>query len=190
MTLDGGYKNMDINVRGKNIEVTPALEEYAHKKLAKVFKFFEDNAEIQVVLSVVREAHVVEVTVLFNSLILRSEENTDNMYASIDLAIDKIEKQVIKYRKKLNQRFRQSGTRQINERLMAEEKTAQEKESEEPKVVKTKQFLLKPMDVEEAILQMNLLSHDFFVFNNAETDSISVLYRRKDGNYGLIEPEF
>lgn len=181
---------MKINIRGKNVEVTPALEEHVNKRLSKLFKFFEDNTEIHVVLSVTRDEHVVEVTVLFNSLILRCEENTGDMYASIDLVVDKLEKQVIKYRTKLNRRLRQSGIRQINERLLPEQKETDPKEEDEPKVVRTKQFILKPMPVEEAILQMNLLSHDFFVFNSAETDSISVLYRRKDGNYGLIEPEF
>lgn len=179
---------MKINIRGKNIEVTPALEEYAEKKLSKLYKFFEDNTEIQVVLSITRQEHTVEVTVLFNSLILRSEETTDDMYASIDLVVDKLEKQVIKYRKKLNRRLRQGG-RQINEQLVPQNKEKIEEEND-PKIVRTKQFILKPMPVEEAILQMNLLSHDFFVFNSAETDTISVLYRRKDGNYGLIEPEF
>ncbi|MFY9115198.1 MAG: ribosome-associated translation inhibitor RaiA, partial [Dethiobacteria bacterium] len=148
----------------------------------------EDNTEIQVVLSITRQEHTVEVTVLFNSLILRSEETTDDMYASIDLVVDKLEKQVIKYRKKLNRRLRQGG-RQINEQLVPQNIEKIEEEND-PKIVRTKQFILKPMPVEEAILQMNLLSHDFFVFNSAETDTISVLYRRKDGNYGLIEPEF
>lgn len=179
---------MRIYIRGKNIDVTPALEEYAEKKLSKLYKFFEDNTETQVVFSITRQEHTVEVTVLFNSLILRSEETTDDMYASIDLVVDKLEKQVIKYRKKLKRRLRQGG-RQLSEQLILKSED-KHKEEDEPRIVRTKQFILKPMPVEEAILQMNLLSHDFFVFNSAETDAISVLYRRKDGNYGLIEPEF
>ena len=182
---------MNVQVRGKNIDVTPSLEDHAHKKLSKIAKFFEDDTEIQVVLAVTREEHVAEMTVFFNSMILRSEESSGDMYSSIDSAIDKIEKQVIKHREKLNQRLRQGATRQISDQLAAEQLGVKEEEKEdsEPKVVRTKHILLKPMDVEEAILQMNLLGHDFFVFNNAETDTVNVLYQRKDGNYGLIEPE-
>ncbi len=183
---------MEINVRGKNIDVTSSLEQYVHKKLSKLDKFFEENVDVQVVLAVTRDEHVVEITVLYNSLILRSEESTGDMYASIDSAIDKIEKQVVKYRKKMNQRLRQNNHRQLSEQLAPEERDKHElqEDDEDPKVVRTKQFILKPMNVEEAILQMNLLGHDFFVFNSAETETVSVVYRRKDGNYGLIEPEF
>jgi len=183
---------MEINVRGKNIDVTPSLEEYVQKKLSKLDKFFEENVDVQVVLAVTRDEHVVEITALYNSLILRSEESTGDMYASIDSAVDKIEKQVVKFRKKMNQRLRQNNHRQISDHLASGEREDQKlsEDDEEPKVVRTKQFILKPMNVEEAILQMNLLGHDFFVFNSADTETVSVVYRRKDGNYGLIEPEF
>ncbi len=180
---------MKINIRGKNVEVTPALEEHVNKKMAKLTKYFEDNAEAHVVLSVTREEHVVELTVMFNSLILRSEENTGDMYASIDLVVEKIEKQIAKYKTKLHKKLRQSGIRQINEQMVTEQRE-ELKEPDEPQIVKNKQFMLKPMTVEEAILQMNLISHDFFVFFDADASHVSVVYRRKDGNYGLIEPEF
>ncbi len=177
---------MKINVRGKNIEVTPALEEHIRNRLQKLDKFFEEEAEIQVVLNVARGGdHIVEATVNFNGLILRSEESTGDMYASADMVADKLEKQITKYKEKLNDRLRQGGLRKVNEML-----PEQEEEEETPRVVRTKRFLLKPMDVEEAILQMNLLGHDFFVFMDAETETINVLYQRKDGNYGLIEPEY
>jgi len=178
---------MIINVRGKNIEVTPALEEHIEKRLEKLDKFFDENTEIQIVLSLAGENHIAEATVFFNSLILRSEESTEDMYASVDMMVSKLEKQVTRYREKLKDRLQQGGVRSFNEVLTSEEEEKEGKD--EPQVVRTKRFILKPMTVEEAILQMNLLEHNFFVFMEAETGAINVLYRRKDGNYGLIEPE-
>lgn len=177
---------MKVTVRGKNIEVTPALEEYAQKKLGKLAKFFDQDTETQVFLSVTREDHIVEVTINVGGLILRGEESTEDMYASIDLVVEKLEKQVAKYKTRLNKSLRKRGVRMINEKLLAQEKD----EEDEARVVKTKRFAWKPMSVEEAILQMNLLGHDFFVFTNADTETVNVVYRRRDGNYGLIEPEF
>jgi putative sigma-54 modulation protein len=106
-----------------------------------------------------------------------------DMYASIDLVVDKLERQIHKYKTKINRKLRQKGIKGLNEKLFP----PQEEEEAEPVVVKNKRFVIKPMPLEEAILQMNLLGHDFFVFNNADTEEINVLYRRKDGNYGLIE---
>ncbi len=179
---------MKINVRGKNVEATPSLVDYAHKKIGKLDKHFDKTTDVQVVLSVIREEHIVEVTVNLNGLILRGEESTGDMYASIDMVVDKLERQVKKYKTRMNKSLRQRGTRIISEKhaaLEAEEIV----EQEEPRVVRTKRFPLKPMSVEEAILQMDLLGHNFFVFTNAETEDINVVYRRKDDNYGLIEPE-
>ncbi len=179
---------MKINIRGKNVDVTPALEERVHKKLSKMNKFFDDNAEIQVVLSVTREEHVIEVTVNYNSLIFRCEEATGDMYASIDQVVDKLEKQAKKYKTKTSRRHRKPGIRKINEQMSTLQ--ADEEDSDEPRIVRTKQFILKPMSVEEAVMQMDMLSHNFFVFNNSDTDTFSVVYRRKDGNFGLIEPGY
>ncbi len=179
---------MNINVRGKNIEATPALVDYAQKKLGKLDKHFEQATDVQVVLSVIREEHIVEVTLNLNGLILRGEESTSDMYASIDMVVDKLERQVKKYKTRMNKSLRFRGMRTISEKhaaLEAEERA----EDDAPQVVRTKRFTLKPMSVEEAILQMDLLGHNFFVFTNAETDGVNVVYRRKDGNYGLIEPE-
>lgn len=178
---------MNINVRGKNIEATPALVDYAHKKIGKLDKHFDKTTDVQVVLSVIREEHIVEVTMNLNGLILRGEESTGDMYASIDMVVDKLERQVKKYKTRMNRSQRQRGTRVISEKHAAME--AEERAEEEPRVVKTKRFPLKPMTVEEAILQMDMIGHNFFVFANAESDAVNVIYRRKDGNYGLIEPE-
>lgn len=179
---------MQISVRGKNIEATPALVDYANKRLGKLDKHFDETAEVQVVLSVIRDNHIVEVTVHLNGLIIRGEESTADMYASIDMVVDKLERQIKKYKTRMNRSLRQRGMRVISEMHAATE--AEERAGEEEAMlVKTKRFPLKPMSVEEAILQMDLLGHNFFVFASSDSDSISVVYRRNDGNYGLIEPE-
>jgi len=174
---------MKLAVRGKNIEVTDALREHVQKRVGKVDKFFEFDTEAQVALGVVRGLHIVEVTVGINGMILRAEEATNDMYASIDLVVDKLERQITKYKTKINRKSRQIVGHRIPAGLP-------ESDEEDFEVVRTKRFPVKPMPVEEAVLQMNLLGHDFFVFANAETDEVNVVYRRKDGNYGLIEPTF
>ncbi len=177
---------MQIHVRGKNMEVNSSLQEYAEKRLGKLEKYFDSNFEAQVTLSVAKEDNIVEVTISIDGLLLRGEESSEDMYASIDKVVDKLERQMHKYKTKINRKLRQRGIKELNEQYVSLQR--EEKENEEPQVVRTKRFVIKPMSVEEAILQMNLLGHDFFVFNNAETEDINVLYRRKDGNYGLIEP--
>ncbi len=170
-------------IRGKNIEVTPALRNYVEKKLGKVVKHFETVGEISVLLTVVKGRHSVEVTLPLQGILLRGEESTMDMYASIDLVVEKLDKQIEKQRTKLARRLRMDQKQEASEmppHFMDEE--------EEYPVVKTKRFAVKPMDVQEAIMQMNLINHDFFVFRNAETEEVSVVYRRKDGQYGLIEP--
>jgi len=174
---------MKMTVRGKNnLEVTEALKEYVQKRLGKLDKYFEVNTEAQVVLGTLRGQHTVEVTVGINGMILRAEETTGDMYASIDLVVDKLERQIAKYKTKINRKPRQgSGLKALPE-------LPQVTEEAELQVVKTKRFPVKPMPLEEAILQMNLLGHDFYVFANADSDQVNVIYRRRDGNYGLIEP--
>ena len=180
---------MEINIRGKNMEVTPALAEYVEKRLGKVEKYFDQPMEAQVTLSVQKEEHIVEVTFTVDSLILRGEESTEDMYASIDLVVDKIERQLRKYKTRINRKLRNKGIKDLNEEYLSKQREEiEEIENNEQGVVKKKKFIMKPMPVEEAIMQMNLVGHDFFVFTNADTDEINVLYRRKDGNYGLIEP--
>ncbi|SDF62482.1 ribosome hibernation-promoting factor, HPF/YfiA family [Sporolituus thermophilus] len=174
---------MAIIVRGKNIDVTPALKDYVTKRVGKITKYFEALGEITVILTVEKGRHIVEVTVPVNGMLLRGEEATADMYASIDLVIEKLEKQIEKYKTKIARKLR-AGTFKTD--LVA----GNGGESEDFRIVKTKRFPVKPMDVEEAIMQMNLINHDFYVFMNAETEQVNVIYRRKDGNYGLIEPEF
>lgn len=175
---------MAITVRGKNLDITPALKEYVEKRVKKVTKYFDKTGDIVVILKVEKGRHQVEVTVPVDGILLRGEESTTDMYASIDQVMDKIEKQIEKHKTKIAKKFRGGGFRSD----VASTVTAPEVEDNE--LVRTKKFAVKPMDAEEAILQMNLLNHDFFMFLNIETEQVNVVYRRKDGHYGLIEPQF
>jgi putative sigma-54 modulation protein len=175
---------MAIIVRGKNIEITPALKEYVVKRTSKITKYFDTLGEITAILAVEKGRHIIELTVPVNGMILRGEEATADMYTSIDLVVDKIEKQIEKYKTKISRRMKVGA---FKGELVA---ATAAPEVEELHVVKTKRFAVKPMDIEEAILQMNLVNHDFYVFSNSETEEVNVVYRRKDGRYGLIEPDF
>ncbi len=175
---------MKINVRGKNMEVSPALQEYLEKRMGKLEKYFDSQIEVQVTMSIVKGDHIVEATISIDGLILRGEETSQDIYASIDMVVDKLERQMHKYKTKINRKLKYSGIKDLNEQMVE----TKPQEDDEPVVVRTKRFAMKPMSVEEAILQMNLLGHSFFVFANADTEEINVLYARKDGNYGLIEP--
>jgi putative sigma-54 modulation protein len=175
---------MKMNVRGKNIEITPALREYVEKRVGKITKYFDALGDISAVLKVEKGHHIVEVTVPINGMLLRGEESTNDMYTSIDLVVDKIEKQIEKYKTKISRKLR-TGT--FKGELVP---NFSESDNEDYKLVRTKRFAVKPMAAEEAIMQMDLIHHDFFVFMNSDTEEVNVIYRRKDGNYGLIEPEF
>lgn len=174
---------MRIVIRGKNIEVTDALRSYVEKRISKIERYFDESTEAQVTLSVVKESHVVEAMMLVNGgMLIRAEEKSPDMYASTDQVVDKLERQIRKYKTRINRKARQTG-------LVADNGFRDTVDDDEPKIVKTKRFAIKPMNADEAVLQMNLLGHDFFVFTNAETNSTNVVYRRHDGNFGLIEPE-
>lgn len=191
---------MKFMIYGKNIDVTPALKNYVEEKVRKLGKYFheaviDDAQEAYVTMEVERDRHIVEVTVYINGLILRGEEDSNDMYASIDGVIEKLERQVRKYKTRIKRRMKEK--KQEYKEGYKEERTEEvfkdlEKEEYDeefkPKVVRTKRFAIKPMDVEEAIMQMDLLGHDFFVFMNAETNKVNVVYKRKRGDYGLIEP--
>lgn len=174
---------MNINVRGKNFQITPALKDHVERRIGKLGRFFDTDQEAQVTLTVEKDRHKVEVTMPLNGYLLRGEEETGDMYASIDLVIDKLEKQVEKYKTRVSRKIRDASIREMSP-------LTEVIEEEEPQLVRTKRFALKPMPIEEAIMQMNLIGHSFFVFSNADTEEVNVVYKRKDGNYGLIEPEF
>ena len=175
---------MAINVRGKNLDITPALKDYVEKRVKKVTKYFDKTGDISVILRVEKGRHQVEVNVPVDGILLRGEESTPDMYASIDQVMDKLEKQIEKHKTKLEKRFRGSGFRaDVASSVVVPD-------AEEEILVRSKRFAVKPMDSEEAILQMNLLNHDFFMFLNIESEQVNLVYRRKDGHYGLLEPEF
>jgi putative sigma-54 modulation protein len=180
--------HMKFQIRGENIQVTEALRDYVEKKLSKLERYFETppNSEVSVTLSVVRELQGVEVTIPLKGYFLRAEERSNDMYASIDLVGEKLERQIRKHKTKVNRKIRQEMGKDYLR--MDVPSTLPFEEEDEFEVVRTKRFTLKPMDVDEAILQMNMVGHSFFVFANSDTDQVNVVYRRDDGKYGLIEP--
>ena len=178
---------MKIKIFGKNIEVTQGIKSAVEEKLGKLDKYFAEETRADVTLSVSRNDHKVEVTIPVKGNIIRAEEVSDDMYASIDLVEETIERQLVKYKNKLVDR--QKGHRE--DFSMAYIDTEYDDADEEAiKIVRTKSFGIKPMDPEEACVQMELLGHNFFVFLNADTDEVNVVYKRKNGSYGLIEPMF
>lgn len=177
---------MKFIVSGKNIEMTEALKEKVVKKMGRLDKFFNPGTEIHVTMSVEKTRQIIEVTIPFNGVVLRAEEATEDMYTSIDKVIDVLERQIRRYKTKLEKQLHELAFEENNFTVPADEA----EEEDDFKIVRTKRFAIKPMDIEEAVLQMNLLGHEFFVFSNSETNEVNVVYKRKDGNYGLIEPAY
>ncbi|KIL36704.1 sigma-54 modulation protein [Cohnella kolymensis] len=183
---------MRYTIRGQRMEVTEALRDYVEKKLSRLERYFEapPESEVHVTLSVTKGQQAVEVTIPLPGALLRAEEKRDDMYASIDFVVDKLERQIRKHKTKMNRKFRQTGTsilfkeEAINGNSVS---TLTHDEEDELELVRTKRFNMKPMDVEEAILQMNMVGHNFYVFANTDTKEMNVVYRRNDGKYGLIE---
>ncbi|MBO4383855.1 MAG: ribosome-associated translation inhibitor RaiA [Clostridia bacterium] len=174
---------MRVTVTGKNMEISDYLRDLALKKMTKLERYFPSNTVAQVTMAVEKNRHIVEVTIPYAGGLIRGEEVTGDMYASIDNVIAKVERQIIRHRTKLEKNLKTDAFNEPVPEFFDDE------EEDGPKVVKVKRFSIKPMSEEEAILQMDLLGHSFFVFMNSETNDINVLYRRKDGNLGLIEPE-
>ena len=179
---------LKFNIRGENIEVTDSIRDNVVKRINKLQKFFEDNVEAtaHVNLKVYpNRTYKVEVTIPLPYLTLRAEETSNDKYGSVDLVTDKLERQIRKYKTKVNRKSREKGFKNLEFVPTDDDAESQD----DLKIVRTKQISLKPMDPEEAVLQMDMLGHDFFVFQDAETDGTSIVYRRKDGRYGLIEAE-
>lgn len=185
---------LHVIVQGKHMQVTPALRQYAEEKLGRIVRYFDQVKDAQVVMSVERrgelgKAQVVEVTVHGDGVVLRGEEASSDMYASIDLVAEKLKKQVEKYRTKFIDRRRIAESRKKTAQIAASRRALRRPDARESQVVRVKRFAMKPMTAEDAALQMELLGHDFFVFRNAKTMEVNVVYRRTAGNYGVIEPE-
>lgn len=184
---------MNFIISGKNIDVTPGLKDAIEQKLGKLERYFTPETEIIVTLSVEKERQKIEVTIPVKGNIIRSEQTSDDMYVSVDLVEEVIERQLRKYKNKLVTRSQGhptasgSGNNFKKEFFESEDDTSVD---DEIRIVRTKRFGIKPMYPEDACIQMDLLGHAFFVFCNAETDEVNVVYKRKDGSFGLIEPEF
>ena len=184
---------MNFIISGKNIEVTSGLKDAIEQKLGKLERYFTPETEIIVTLSVEKERQKIEVTIPVKGSLIRSEQTSSDMYGSIDLVEEVIERQLRKYKNKLIARSQGHPTSFSTENSFKKEFFESEEESpedDEIRIVRTKKFGIKPMYPEDACIQMELLGHSFFVFSNAETDEVNVVYKRKDGSFGLIEPEF
>lgn len=176
---------MNLTYTGKNMDLTDALRDVTEKKMAKLDKYFQKDIEGTVTFSSEKNRKIIEVTINLPGTIIRAEESSDDMYASIDKAVDVLERQVRKHKTKLQDRYKNNETIRFENLLPLDKK----EEDDSPKIVRRKSFMLKPMMHEEAVLQMELLGHNFFIFMDAENGGTSIVYKRKDGNYGLIEPE-
>lgn len=173
---------MKYNIHGDKMVVTEAIKDYTENKLGRLEKYFKDDDITANIITRVRgNAQIVEVTIPTSKFILRSEEENDDLYAAIDLVTDKLERQIRKNKTRLNRSTKESVKEFNFDFDIKEEETAKEK------IVKRKDIEMKPMDEEEAILEMELLGHNFFVYKDMDTNRVCVLYKRKDGDYGLIE---
>ncbi len=176
---------MITNISSKNITPSDALKDMINKKIRKLDKYFNADTQADIVLSVERSRHIIEVTIPNEGVLLRAQEVTDDMYTSIDNVMEKLEKQITRHRTRLEKRHRGTPSK-----FSAAGLDAPGADPHEPRIVRTKRFAIKPLDPEEAALQMQLLDHDFFVFLNAHTEEVNVIYRRHDGDLGLIEPSY
>ncbi len=175
---------MKFTIIGRNIEVTPGLRAAVEDKIGKLDKYFNPDTEVHVTLSVEKERQKIEVTIPVKGSIIRSEQVSNDMYVSIDLVEEIIERQLKKYKNKIVDK-QQAAAADFTQSYIDNDYT----DEDEIKIVRTKRFDIKPMYPEDACIQMELLGHNFFVFCNAETDQVNVVYKRKGDTYGLIEPE-
>jgi putative sigma-54 modulation protein len=175
---------MQVSVIGRHIEVTDALKQYATDKISRLEKYLPKAVQAVITLSVVKKVHhTAEATIKSNGVLIQASEETQEMYSAIDLLVAKIERRVRRYKEKLVDHKHQGGRSDFSA-----EEPASHPEDRIPQIIKTKRFDLKPMLPEEAVMQMELLDKDFFIFSNAGSGHVNVIYKRKDGNVGLIEP--
>lgn len=184
---------MDIRIKGRNIDVSEALENYIKKKLMKLNRFSDRISEIEVILITQNsktsgDSHKVEATIRMNGKIIRAQESSPDMYASVDLVVDKLERRIKTFKGKLIDRWRNIREENVKPEITSSEEDKETFEGElSDRIVRRKRLNISPMSVEEALLQMELLGHDFFIFINADTSEVNVVYLRKEGGYGLIE---
>lgn len=175
---------MNYTISGKNIDVTDGLREAIYEKIGKLERYFAPETEVHVTLSVEKERQKIEITIPMKGNIVRAEQVSNDMYVSIDLVEEIIERQLRKHKNKLVEK--QQDAVALSKAFIDEETP----EDDEIEIVRSKRFGMKPMLPEDACMQMDLLGHSFYVFRNAQTDEVNVVYKRKGNTYGLIEPEF
>lgn len=175
---------MQYIISGKNIDVTEGLKSAVYEKIGKLERYFTPDTEVHVTFCVEKERQKIEITIPMKGNIVRAEQVSNDMYVSIDLVEEIIERQLRKYKNKIVDQ--QQSVAGLSKEFVDEDLG----EEEEIKIIRSKRFAMKPMDPEEACIQMELIGHDFYVFNNANTDEVNVVYKRKGNTYGLIEPEF
>lgn len=177
---------MNIHITVKNIELTDAIKSYVEKKVAKVKRYFDQVIDVNVVLDVHKNVHLAEVLVNAKGVFLKGAEKSEDLYASIDLAVDKIDRQLVKYKSKLKNK--KLIDKKFEQPLRLDVYNVDSLDADDPVSIITKDIPVKPMDVEEAVMQMDLLNKNFFVFRNAKSSEVNVVYKRDDGNIGLITP--
>ena len=175
---------MKVTIIGRKVNLKDSFKNLTEKKLARFDRIFEDDAEAKVEVTVEKNRQTVEITIRSRGMIYRAESTLDDMSKALDDVLDSLGNQIRKNKKRLTKKLRTTGLTSFGE-LSEEEKA----EQEDYQIVRTKRFIVKPMSVDEAILQMELLEHQFFLFRNAATGTINVVYRRKDGGFGLLDPE-
>ena len=174
---------MKTAIASRKMELTDGMRDYIEKRIAKLDKFFGDDADAKVTVSAEKNRHRVEATIFSHNTIFRVEETTDDMYKSVDKVVDSIERKIRKNKTKIEKKLKNSGL-DFSALSMSDDEPEEEKEFN---IVKRKMFDAKPMSAEEAVLQMNLLGHEFFVYKDDKTNSTNIVYKRKDGDYGVIE---
>ncbi len=175
---------MNLVISGRNIDITEGLRSAVEDKIGKLERYFNASTEVHVTLSTEKSRQKIEVTIPMKGSIIRAEQTSSDMYVAIDLVEEIIERQLRKYKNKLIDK--EQAAAQLSKDFLEEDAY----DDEEIEIIRTKRFAMKPMDPEEACVQMELLGHNFFVFRNGETDEVNVVYKRKGNTYGLIEPEF
>lgn len=180
---------MQVQVRGKGVVITEALRDYASRKVGKLTRHFSTLQTATVTQTVQGKTHRVEVQLEGDGITLRGEDRAEDMYVAIDHVVDKLERQVMKYKDRHKWQHRGAHHEHDTPRHMPTDRDEEEDDAESGRVLRRKRFAIKPVSEQEAVAQMELLSHDFFVFENADTGQVNVLYRREDGNYGILEPE-
>lgn len=178
---------MRVVITGRNIDVTEALKDKIHEKVGRLDKFFTHETEVHATMSVQKNTQLLEVTIPFNRMVFKASESQADMYASIDKAVDSLERQIVKNKSKFARKTHESKFK--HPEFMWEATTPATEQDEEVKLIYEKKLESKPMSVDEAVLQLSILEHKFFMFMNSDTKSINVIYKKDDGHFGLLEPD-